>query len=159
MRGPLTFLSVLLLALGVLAPSASLASGCNQEIIVQIAFARGATQWMHRGPGTTYVGYFKKGQRLTIAGAGGTNYAATSDLAWAKASQDPWQLDLSGPGGFNQGSDFGSASFVVTLPATGKYTLSIGPCADWGEPGTVMIPTTPEPGTAPGYAPRSCFSP
>jgi hypothetical protein len=146
MRGRLTPLAILSLALaGALAPGAALASACNQEIVVQIAFARGATQWVHRGPGTSFVGYFKKGQSLTIAAAGGTQYAATSDLSWAKNSQDPWQLSLFGPGGFSQSSDFDSDVLVVAkLPATGKYTLSISPCAAWGEPGTVMIETSPE---------------
>jgi hypothetical protein len=144
MRRRLTGLCILLLALG-LAPSAALASGCDHDILVQIAFARGATQWVHRGAGTTYVGYFKKGQSLTIAGAGGTNYAATSDLSWARSSQDPWQFTLLGPGGFGQTSDLDGAPLVVgPLPATGKYTLSLTPCAAWGESGTVMILTTPE---------------
>lgn len=134
------------LALGsVLAPSTARATACNQQIVVQIAFARGATQWVHRGPGTTYVGSFKQGQSLIIAAAGGTGYAATSDLAWAKTSQDPWEINITGPGGFNQNSDFGSEPFVVNkLPATGKYTLTIFPCADWGEPGTMMIISSPE---------------
>jgi hypothetical protein len=142
----LTRLSIFSLVLaGALAPRPALSSACNQEIVVQIAFARGATQWVHRGPGTTYVGYFKKGQRLTVAAAGGTEYTATSDLSWARNSQDPWQLTLVGPGGFNQSSGLDNAPLVVDmLPATGKYTLSISPCADWGEPGTVMITTSPE---------------
>ena len=139
-------IAVVSLALaGALAPRAALATACNQEIVVQIAFARGATQWVHRGPGTTYVGYFQKGQSLTIAAAGGTGYAVTSDLAWAKSSQDPWEISLAGPDGFNQSSDFGSELFVVNqLPATGKYTLTIFPCADWGEPGTMMIISSPQ---------------
>ena len=127
------------------APSAAHASACNQQIVVQIAFARGATQWVHRGPGTTYVGWFKKGQSLVFAGAGGTGYEATSDLAWAKNSQDPWNITLEGPGGFNQNVDLASGPLVVhSLPATGKYTFTIYPCADWGEPGTVMVLSSPE---------------
>jgi hypothetical protein len=142
----LTHPSILALALAaVLAPGAAFASACNEEIVVPIAFARGATQWVHRGPGTTYVGSFKQGQSLVIAGAGGTNYAATSDLSWAKNSQDPWQLTVEGPGGFNQSSDMGSEPLVIDrLPATGRYSITIYPCADWGEPGTVMITTSPE---------------
>lgn len=128
-----------------LAPGAALATACNQKIVVQIAFARGATQWVHRGPGTTYIGYFQKGQSLTIAAAGGTGYPATSDLSWAKNSQDPWEINLAGPGGFNLNSDFGSEPVVVNrLPVSGKYTLTIFPCADWGEPGTMMIISSPE---------------
>jgi hypothetical protein len=139
-------ITVMALALGcAMAPGAALATACNEKIVVQIAFARGATQWVHRGPGTTYIGYFKKGQNLTIAAAGGTDYTATSDLSWAKNSQDPWEISLEGPGGFSQESDFGSEPFVVnSLPATGKYTLTIFPCADWGEPGTMMILSSPE---------------
>jgi hypothetical protein len=129
-----------------LAPRAAAASACMHETVVQIAFARGATQWVHRGPGTTYVGYFKKGQSLTVAAAGGTSYTATSDLSWAKNSQDPWQLTLLGPGGFHQNSDLSDQGPLVVdkLPATGKYSVYIYPCADWGEPGTVMITTSPE---------------
>ncbi len=140
------FIAVMSFALGsALAPGAALATACNRQVVVQIAFAAGATQWVHRGPGTTYVGYFKKGQSLTIAAAGGTGYAATTDLSWAKGSQDPWEINLAGPGGFSQDSDFGSEPFVVNqLPATGKYTLTIFPCADWGEPGTMMIISSPE---------------
>jgi hypothetical protein len=137
-------LSMLGLALaGAMTAGPALASACNEEINVPIAFARGATQWVHRGPGTTYVGSFKKGQSLIIAGAGGTNYPATSDLRWMTASQDPWQLTLEGPGGFNANSDNGPL-VVRGLPATGKYSLTIYPCADWGEPGTVMIESSPE---------------
>ena len=139
-------LAILSLALGsALVPGVALATACNKEIVVPIAFAPGATQWVHRGPGTTYVGTFKKGQSLTIAGAGGTSYPASSDLAWAKNSQDQWEISIAGPGGFSQDSDFGTEPFVVnSLPATGKYTLTIFPCADWGEPGTMMIISSPE---------------
>ena len=137
--------SLVLAIAGALTAGPALASACNEEINVPIAFARGATQWVHRGPGTTYIGYFKKGQSLVIAGAGGTNYPATSDLAWAKTSQDPWQLTLEGPGGFNLNSDLNGGPLVVEkLPATGKYSVTIYPCADWGEPGTIMIKTSPE---------------
>jgi hypothetical protein len=146
MRRQLPISGVLCLALaGALAPRPALASACNEEIVVQIAFARGATQWVHRGPGTTYVGYFKQGQRLTVAAAGGTQYTAASDLSWAKNSQDPWQLTVQGPGGFIANSPLDNGPLVVDkLPATGKYSVTIYPCADWGEPGTIMISTSPE---------------
>ena len=129
---------------GLLAPGAALATACNQQITVPIAFARGATQWVHRGVGTTYVGSFKQGQHLVIAAAGGVDYPATADLSWAKASQDPWEISVAGPAGFARDSDFGVEPFALTLPASGKYTFTIFPCADWGEPGTVMILSTPE---------------
>src|SRR5580700_5508248 len=105
----LTRLSIFSLVLaGALAPRPALWSACNQEIVVQIAFARGATQWVHRGPGTTYVGYFKGGQSLTIGAAGGVGYPATTDFGWARNSQDQWEISVAGPAGFSQSSDFGT---------------------------------------------------
>ncbi len=146
MRRRPTLSNLLSLALaGALAPPPAVASACLHETVVPIAFARGATQWVHRGPGTTYVGYFKKGQSLTAAAAGGTNYPVTSDLSSAKNSQDSWRLTLEGPGGFNLNADLSQTTLVVDkLPATGKYSLTMYPCSDWGEPGTVMITTSPE---------------
>jgi len=129
---------------GALAPRPALASACNKEIVVPIAFARGATEWVHRGPGTTYVGSFKQGQSLTIGAAGGVGYPATPDFGWARNSQDQWEISVAGPGGFSQSSDFGTEPFSLRLPATGKYTFTIFPCADWGEPGTVLMLTSPE---------------
>jgi hypothetical protein len=129
---------------GALAPRPAEATACNREIVVPIAFARGSTQWVHRGPGTTYVGSFKQGQSLTIGAAGGVGYPVTPDFAWARNSQDQWEISVAGPRGFSQSSNFGTEPFSLRLPASGKYTFTIYPCADWGEPGTVMIFTSPE---------------
>jgi hypothetical protein len=59
----------------------------------------------------------------------------------ASSSNDPWQLTIEGPGGFTKSSDVDNEGvlYVDKLPATGKYVISIGPCADWGEPGTILI--------------------
>jgi hypothetical protein len=117
------------------------ASGCNHEIVVPIRFPPGKLDWIHRGKGTHYFGNFRRGQSLSIAGAGGTNHDVGGDLSWASRSSDPWQLTIEGPGGFTMSSDVNNEGvlYVDKLPSTGKYVISIGPCADWGEPGTILI--------------------
>lgn len=54
-------------------------------------------------------------------------------------SKDPWQLTIEGPRGFMKSSDQDGILYVNKLPATGKYVITMGPCADWGEVGTILI--------------------
>ena len=140
--------SMALLTLALTATDAS-ASACNHEIVVPVKFRPGAVEWTHRGPATHFVGYFAKGQGLSVAGAGGVNYDTRGDYSWASSSADPWQLFLEGPSGFTKVTSFDHEGVlqVDALPATGKYVISIGPCADWGEPGTLVIRTS-NPGAA-----------
>jgi hypothetical protein len=134
-------LAAILLAAAGASPAPALGSSCNREIVVPIRFPAGSTTWLHRGPGTHYVGFFSKGQSLSIAGAGGVKYDVRGDLSWATASQDPWLFTIEGPGGFLKSAAFDHQGvlYIDRLPATGKYVISMGPCADWGEPGTVVI--------------------
>jgi hypothetical protein len=44
-------------------------------------------------------GQFLKGQNISIA-AGGSNYDMRDDLTWT--NNDPWQLNIEGPGCFQQ---------------------------------------------------------
>jgi hypothetical protein len=124
-----------------LLPSSALASACNHEIVVPIKFSPGKWEWIFRGVGTHFFGNFQKGQSLVVAAAGGTNYDTSGDLSWAALSKDPWQLYIEGPAGFSASSDFDNQGSlrIDKLPATGKYVITIGPCADWGEPGTMLI--------------------
>ena len=134
--------AVALLAFGS-ATGEARASGCTHEIDVPVKFRPGAVEWTHRGPATHFVGYFAKGQGLSVAGAGGVHYDARGDFSWASSSDDPWQLFLEGPNGFTAVTPYDKLGVlhVDALPATGKYVISIGPCADWGEPGTLVIRT------------------
>jgi hypothetical protein len=130
---------VAFLAAACLIPGLAFGSSCNHEIVVPIKFAVGKTEWVHRGVGTHYVGYFQKGQSLSIAGAGGTSYDTRGDLSWAASSDEPWQLSIQGPNGFFQMSDDSGVLYVDPLPSTGKYVITIGPCASWGSAGTLVI--------------------
>ena len=120
---------------GCLAPSALWASGCNQDIVVPIQFPAGASCWRHSGTGTTFTGVFGAHQHITASAIGQTT---NSDGTRTWITTGPWQLSLTGPGGFSA-SDNGDGHLNVTLPAGGKYSFSIGPCAVWGAPGTVEI--------------------
>jgi hypothetical protein len=128
-------------ALVAASPPAS-ASACKQEIFVSIRFSPGSSTWVHRGRGTHYVGTFSKGQSLDIAAAGGTNYDTSGDLSWATHSDDPWQLALEGPDRSVISESIDGTLHVDSLPVTGKYVISIGPCVDWGKPGTLVIRTS-----------------
>jgi hypothetical protein len=118
----------------------SIASSCNHEIVVPIKFPPGKLEWAFRGKGTHFFGFFQKGQSLNIAGAGGS-HDVSGDFSWASSSTDPWQITIEGPNGFIQvpGVETEGVLYVEKLPATGKYVISIGPCADWGESGTLVI--------------------
>lgn len=138
-------LGFVLAVLTYLAPAPAMASACNHEIVVPIKFPPGKTEWVHRGVGTHFYGNFHKGQSLAIAAAGGTSHDTSGDLSWTVLSKDPWSLTIEGPGAFSKSSDFdvngkpGGTLYVDKLPATGKYVISIGPCADWGMRGTIQI--------------------
>ena len=140
----LTRLAGLALLASLVTATQSLASACNHEIDVAIKFRPGAVEWTHRGPGTHFVGYFATGQGIVVAGAGGVNHDTRGDLSWAASSGDPWQFFIEGPNGFTAVTPYDKLGVlqVDALPATGKYVISIGPCADWGEPGTLLIRTS-----------------
>jgi hypothetical protein len=106
-----------------LAPSAPRASGCNHDIVVPIHFEIGAKCWRHSGPGTSFTGQFRAGQHIE---------------ARAMGLNGPWQLTMIGPHDFSVG-DKGDGRVAATVPASGNYSFSIGPCSEWGAPGNVEI--------------------
>jgi hypothetical protein len=63
------------------------------------------------------------------------NYDTRGDLSWT--TQDPWQINIEGPSGFQQLELDGV--LYAKLPITGKYVISMGPCAIWGARGTVVV--------------------
>ncbi len=118
-----------------LIPSAIHASGCQQEIVVPIHFQAGAVCWRHVGVGTTFNGQFRARQHVTASALGQT-YNSDGTRTWITTG--PWQLSVTGPGGF-----FASANdkgqLDAALPESGQYSFSIGPCAVWGNQGTIEI--------------------
>ena len=116
-------------------PSTLSASSCNNPIVVPIRLKSGAHCWQHKGTGTHFFGQFLKGQNISIGAAGGINYDTHGDLSWT--TQDPWQINIEGPSGFQQLELDGVLS--AKLPVTGKYVISMGPCAIWGARGTVVV--------------------
>jgi hypothetical protein len=127
-----------LLALVIVLPpfgSASVhASSCQREIKVPIQFQRGTTCWRHTGVGTTFTGEFAAHQHVTTSATGQT---LNSDGKRTWVTTGPWQIYLTGPGGFSASAVNGSLNAV--LPRGGTYSFSIGPCAVWGNQGTVEI--------------------
>lgn len=118
--------------------STSFASSCNNPIVIPIKFSPGQSKWIHRGVGTHFFGYFKKGQHISIGAASGTKHDTTGDLSWTM--NNPWQLSIEGPGGFTKFADTNSGVlYVDKVPASGKYVITMGPCAEWGRPGTVLV--------------------
>jgi hypothetical protein len=117
-----------------LLPSAASATGCVKEILVPIRFPAGATCWRHVGIGTTFEGQFRANQQVTATAVGQT-YNSDGKRVWVTTG--PWQLSVSGPGGFFASTDSGRLNTV--LPRTGEYSFSIGPCAVWGNKGDVAI--------------------
>ncbi len=118
-----------------LIPSAAGATGCQQEIAVPIQFQAGAVCWRHVGTGTTFSGQFGAHQHVTAAASGQT-YNSDGTRTWITTG--PWQLSVSGPGGFFLG-DGGNGQLDTMLPRNGQYSFSIGPCAVWGNQGTIEI--------------------
>ena len=132
LRGKLLTLAVC--AATAIVPSTLSASSCNNPIVVPIKFKSGGHCWQHKGTGTHFFGKFLKGQSISIGAAGGISYDTRGDLSWT--TQDPWQINIEGPGGFEQ---YGDGVLYAKLPATGKYVISMGPCAIWGARGTVVV--------------------
>ena len=116
-------------------PSVISASSCNNPIVVPIKFNASWQCWQHKGTGTHFFGQFAKGQNISIGAAGGTSYDTRGDLSWT--IQNPWQINIEGPSGFGQ-LELGGVLYAK-LPATGKYVISMGPCAIWGKSGTVVV--------------------
>ena len=110
------------------------ASACNQSKTVQIAFHRGATCWSYSGTAEVFVGKFKAGQRIMISAVGAEQeMGANGQLVTHQAPRD---IDVSLKGAkptvaLNNGQ--------MVTPATGTYTFSLYPCADWGLPAQVQI--------------------
>ncbi|MGH6674120.1 MAG: hypothetical protein ACRECV_19400 [Xanthobacteraceae bacterium] len=108
-----------------------------RDIVLPISFQRGAVCWRHVGIGTTFKGEFGAGQHVT-ASAMGQTFNADSKRTWVTTG--PWQIDVTGPGGFSvSANDKGQLSTV--LPRSGIYSFQIGPCAVWGNQGTIEICT------------------
>lgn len=118
-----------------LIPSTTRASGCVHEIVVPIRFAPGAVCWRHVGVGTTFDGQFAAHQHVTASAIGQTY---NSDGARTWVTTGPWQVFVSGPGGFFAGSNE-NGQLDAVLPRAGRYSFSIGPCAVWGNEGTIEI--------------------
>jgi hypothetical protein len=118
-----------------LVPSATFASGCQQPINVPIRFSAGAVCWRHSGPGTTFNGQFAAHQHVTASAAGQT---INSDGRRTWVTTGPWQLYLTGPGGFSASAD-DAGRLDAVLPRSGAYVFEIGPCAVWGNQGQVEI--------------------
>ncbi len=130
---PRVSLSVAVLACWM--PSATYASGCQREITVPIRFGPGAACWRHVGIGTTFNGQFAARQHVTAAAFGQT-YNSDGKRVWVTTG--PWQLYVTGPGGFSAAAN-DKGRLDVLLPRAGQYSFSIGPCAVWGNRGTVEI--------------------
>ena len=84
------------------APSTLRASGCNQDIVVPIQFTAGSTCWKHNGPGTTFNGQFAAHQHITASAIGEID---NSDGKRNWVTTGPWQLSVTGPGGFSASDD------------------------------------------------------
>ena len=117
--------------------SAAGATGCRQDIVVPIQFQPRAVCWRHVGVGTTFNGQFAAHQHITAAAIGQT-YNSNGTRTWITTGH--WQLSVSGPGGFFA-SDDGIGQLDAVLPQNGQYSFSIGPCAVWGNEGTIEICT------------------
>lgn len=118
-----------------LIPGAAIASGCMKPIAVPIRFAAGSTCWRHSGTGTTFTGEFAARQHVTASAMGQT---VNSDGRRTWVTTGPWQLSLTGPNGFSASAN-GKGQLDAVLPAGGAYSFEIGPCAVWGNQGTIEI--------------------
>jgi hypothetical protein len=127
-----------------LAPAASFAADCDRPVVIAIHFRDGSACWRHIGTGTTFRGQFAAQQRITAA-AGGQLPSPDSARNVHSAPlpplpTGPWQISVTGPGGFSaDSSDDGRLDTV--LPQAGEYSFTIGPCAVWGGAGLVEICT------------------
>jgi hypothetical protein len=127
--------AILVTSICCLTPRVTLASGCERPIAVPIHFSAGAVCWRHTGTGTTFNGQFAAHQHVTASAIGQT-FNADGTRTWVTTG--PWQLFVTGPGGFSaSANDKGQLDTV--LPSSGTYSFEIGPCAVWGNQGTVEI--------------------
>jgi len=112
------------------------ASGCNHVITRPIRMTAGSSCWSFTGIGTTFVGTFRAGQRIAARASG--QFSTETASGQIEKSWGHWNLSVSGPGGFLADSTNGGP-LVTTLPASGRYSFDIGPCAVWGAPGKVEV--------------------
>jgi hypothetical protein len=127
-------LTVAAVACGLIPPAIH-ATGCVKEIGVPIRFQPGAVCWRHVGLGTTFKGQFDANQHITASAIGQT-YNSDGTRSWVTTG--PWQLSVTGPGGFFA-ADNGNDQLDIVLSRAGQYSFSIGPCAVWGNQGTIEI--------------------
>lgn len=123
----------LLVALG---PGPTWAGGCNREIVVPIRFQQGSVCWQHVGAGTTFTGEFGAHQRVTATALG--QFYSVGDNNRTVTTTGPWQLSVSGPGGFSASAG-ADGQLDTVLPKAGEYSFSVGPCAIWGNQGMIEI--------------------
>jgi len=123
----------LLVALG---PGPTWAGGCNREIVVPIRFQQGSVCWQHIGAGTTFTGEFGAHQRVTATALG--QFYSVGDNNRTVTTTGPWQLSVSGPGGFSASAG-ADGQLDTVLPKAGEYSFSVGPCAIWGNQGMIEI--------------------
>jgi hypothetical protein len=109
-------------------------AGCNRPIVVPIHFQQGSFCWQHSGIGTTFTGDFGARQHVSASAHG---QFFESDGTRTSVTTGPWQISVSGPGGFFASGENGQLEAV--LPASGPYTFEIGPCAVWGGQGMIEI--------------------
>ncbi|MGO9358471.1 MAG: hypothetical protein ACLP1D_12485, partial [Xanthobacteraceae bacterium] len=105
-----------------LLPSAIHATGCVKEIVVPIRFQPAAVCWRHVGSGTTFIGQFGANQHITASAIGQTS---NSDGTRSWVTTGPWQLSVTGPGGFFA-ADSGNGQLDIVLSRAGQYSFSIG---------------------------------
>jgi hypothetical protein len=110
------------------------ASACNNPKTVQIQFHRGATCWAYSGKAEVFVGKFKAGQRLMISAVGSEQDMGSNGRI--VTHQAPRDIDVSLKGAT---PTVALSNGQMVTPATGTYTFSLVPCADWGLPAQVQI--------------------
>jgi len=126
------------IAAAVLALSTSaFAQGRSRTVDVPIKFQAGSPCWKFAGRGTDFSGVFRAGQKVTMT-ASGDFHMSDGKKNWTE--HQPWQISVEGPGNFFETAEK-DGRFVVTLPANGKYTFSIGPNAVRGNKGEIEVCT------------------
>lgn len=123
-------------------PTLSRASGCVNEITVNIHFKKGAVCWYYAGRAEQFVGTFSRGQQVFVHMEGeGREYDGHSQIKPYWAGRSP---SIEGPDKFFAMPDLnanGSAASTIraVMPASGQYRFSFSPCAMWGGYGHVAI--------------------
>ncbi len=118
-------------------PAVAFASACNEEIVVPIRFIPGSYCWKHAGRGTTFIGQFRVGQKVTATATGEAFFA---DGPRVVTKVEPWTWSVEGPGNFAKFSDIdGSGELEFVIPQSGRYSFTVFPCAIWGNRGNVAI--------------------